>query len=126
MFKVTLEQHAQILGWTIIGYGLSFIYAAILPMLQMASVLDKNGNTATLGQLLWPTILGNIVIAVICFIAGNAVRYVEARPKSEGLLFAVASFGFFPLGSILSLYTLVYLFVIYPEENSPSANEINE
>jgi len=126
MLKIKCEQHAEILRWAVVGYGVSFVYAALLPLLQIASIPDKSGNTMTLGQVLWPTILGNVAIAIVCFIAGNPAGYANARPKSEGVLFALASIGFFPLGTILSAYMLVYLFVIYPDVEEPSSSEINE
>jgi hypothetical protein len=125
MFNIKPDQHAQILGWTVIGYGLSFVYAALLPMLQLASI-GTHGNIESAGQVLWPTIVGYVLIAIFCFIAGSGIKYTETTPRSECLLFAVVTVGFFPLGTLLSIYALVYLFVIYPNNDGLSPSEINE
>src|SRR5262245_31873443 len=98
MFKIGKEQHAAILRWAIVGYGVSFIYAALLPLMQLASLPGTAANSGSFGSLLWPTILGNIIVAIVCFIAANGIGYAKASPKNEGLVFAVVSPGFFPLG----------------------------
>ena len=138
------DQHAQILGFSIVGYGFSFLINFVGPLLHylMAwnSTQERLSNKSLgLGtaeakmlsdysaDLAVPAILYGVVMFAICGLTGLIIKGGYPDPKVFGLIFVVLCFGLFPLGTIVSIYALIYIFVIYESEsgNSEGAIKLN-
>ena len=139
--NLRVDQHAQILGFAIIGYGVSFLVTLVVPLLRYLSawnsaqelLSDKSlgfgaANAKAISELssdlALPAIFYGIVMFAICGMTGLVVRGGFPDPKLFGLLFVILCFGLFPLGTIVSLYALVYIFVIYESESGESESTI--
>ena len=139
------EQHAQILGFSIIGYGVSFLINLVGPLLNYLAVRDSTEellSDKSLGPVLAgakaisdysagvavPAILYGLGMFALCVVTGLIIKdELPGDPKVFGLIFVVLCFGLFPLGTIVSAYALIYLFVIYKNEseNSEGAIKLN-
>ena len=139
--NLRVDQHAQILGFAIIGYVVSFLVTLVVPLLRYLSawnsaqelLSDKSlgfgaANAKAISEfssdLALPAIFYGIVMFAICGMTGLVVRGGFPDPKLFGLLFVILCFGLFPLGTIVSLYALVYIFVIYESESGESESTI--
>ena len=139
--NLRVDQHAQILGFAIIGYGVSFLVTLVVPLLRYLSawnsaqelLSDKSlgfgaANAKAISELssdlALPAIFYGIVMFAICGMTGLVVRGGFPDPKLFGLLFVILCFVLFPLGTIVSLYALVYIFVIYESESGESESTI--
>ena len=145
-----VEQHAQILGFSIIGYGIANIIELIGPFIQarqVSSILDQRSSTVNeltsklgeystkitaspsidLESYLWPKILLGFALFLLCVVTGIVISGREINPRVLGLTLAVIIFGFFPLGTLLSVYILIYLFVIDTGEynSEPTVNTVH-
>ena len=135
------DQHAQILGFAIIGYGVSFLITLVVPLMRYVvawnsaqellsektlgfGVADAKAMSEFSTDLAIPTILYGFVMFAICGLAGLVIKSGFPDPKLFGLFFVILCFGLFPLGTIVSLYALVYIFVIYESEGSDSESTI--
>lgn len=128
MLKLNAEQHAQILGFALIGFGLGWtldVVAALWKLTQIPNLSDVGLQASIQGSLGWELVL-LIGRATITVAAGLVIRTMMSDPKVFGLLFVFVSIYVFPLGTLLSIYVLVYLFAIYPGEfESGSASIIS-
>jgi hypothetical protein len=141
--KLRSDQHAQILGFAIIGFGVSFLIDLVVPLLRYLAawntaqdlLSDKSlagygaaNATKALSQfsadLALPTVVYGFVMFGMCGLTGLVIKSEYPDPKMFGLLFVILSFGLFPLGTIVSAYALVYIFVIYQSESSESESTI--
>ncbi|HUR99175.1 MAG TPA: hypothetical protein VMZ26_14000 [Pyrinomonadaceae bacterium] len=134
------DQHAQILGFSIIGFGFSILINLVSPLLRYLALWNstQEASSRILGEthpatkiisefptdFALPYILYGIAMFGICGLAGLTIRSGFPDPKGFGLLFVILSFGTFPLGTLVSLYALVYIFVIYDSESENSASTI--
>ncbi|MBA3353723.1 MAG: hypothetical protein H0U23_15110 [Blastocatellia bacterium] len=134
------EQHSQILGYAIIGYGVSFLIDLLDPLLKLKSwsaaisslgpavkePIDKAG--ADLTNYFLSAVMLPILAFVLSLAAGIVIKNDKVNPKPLGLTFAILAFGFFPLGTLLSAYVLLYLFVFQEsaETNNRSKLNLNE
>ena len=118
MFKLTIRQHSQILGWALIGFGI----APTLEVLRLAMFAESisrwlaTPDSLKAGiEILIQTVLFKIVIAVSAFIAAMTAFDWRNPIRKILILFAVVAFMSFPLGTALSVYVLFYVYVINPE-----------
>jgi hypothetical protein len=128
------EQHSAILGYAAMGYGISFAIGLVDPIVK-ANTLDtmmKTGLTQSradlgfdFGDLLFPKVVFGIAVFVICTLAGFVIKSDDLNPRPLGLLLALLTFGFFPLGTLVSMYTLLYLFAIYKHEEPINQVKLN-
>ena len=130
--SLRVEQHAKILGFSIIGYGIAAVIDQIIPFFQakkLSSMYDEQlsilGDSSKKGiefeSYLWPKVLFAVGLFVLCIITSAVVRKRDENPKALALTLAVLVFGFFPLGTLLSVYILIYLFVIDDGDYTPSS-----
>jgi len=138
------DQHAQILGFSIVGYGVSFLINFVGPLLHylMAwnSIRDRLSDPALhVGgaearalsdystDLSIPILLYGLVMFAICGLTGLIIKSGYPDPKVFGLIFVILCFGLFPLGTIVSIYALIYIFIIYEaeSENPEGAIKLN-
>jgi hypothetical protein len=125
--NLRVDQHAQILGFSIIGYGFSFLFQVVGPLLLSRDLV----SSAKLPDLpmrdptdyFTPFILTGLLAFAFCVLAGLIIRNAFPRPRTIGVVFAILSFGFFPLGTLLSIYTLTYVFIIYEREEGASPDD---
>ena len=121
--SLRVEQHAQILGYSILGYGVANIIELIVPVFQamkLSSIVSE--QLSELGEYskksfefesyLWPKIIFGIGLFALCIVTSIVIRTKDVNPKVLGLGLAVLIFGLFPLGTMLSVYILIFLFVI--------------
>lgn len=116
--NITKSQHANILGYAVIAYGVYYLYLAL-------GIFWVSG--IPLGVVVWPQFFSSLFVFAVALAAGYIVQgnstdagSKEAKPidpKLPGLLFVFLSFGSFPLGTLISAYMLLYLFVIRSSEN---------
>jgi hypothetical protein len=118
MVKLRLDQHAQILGFAIIGFGIALLLGKVQTMWILAQ--GTSGSAA-----LWPDILVTWALFLISLFAGLTIKWLAFDPKTAGLAFVIVAIGTFPLGTIVGVYALVYLFVIYPGEIEGYLNSKN-
>ena len=60
--------------------------------------------------------ISGVIHFLIFVLTGLLMGSIESNPKVHGLVFVLLAIGIFPLGSIISGYVLLYVFVIYPNE----------
>jgi hypothetical protein len=136
------DQHAQILGFAIAGYGVSFLINLVEPLLRYLAIwnaterrlsaetvgLEAANTTKIVSQFsadfAVPLILYAIVMFAICGLTGLVIKSGFPDPKLFGLVFVVLCFGLFPLGTILGFYALIYIFVIYEREGADPESTI--
>jgi len=112
----TPYQHAQILGYGIIAYGIASLID-LAGVIQTFFMVGTGTSTSTVtGIVFWPKIVFGAGFAILCFLAGAVIKNRDVDPKGYGLAVAMVSIGSFPLGTIISAYTLFYLFVVWPNE----------
>lgn len=115
MTKLSVEQHAQILGFALIGYGLGWAFDG-LAVLWKVGHIPEAGLERTVQSLFTAQLFLLLARATVAIVAGVVIRTLMSDPKVVGLLFVFASIYSFPLGTILSAYVLIYLFAIHPQE----------
>jgi len=128
MLKLKLSQHAQILGFAIIGYGTSQIISTIGTAMQVWYLTGQK-LSATNTDFLAPSGFSAIIYFLVSLYAGTIIKGIELDPKIPSLVFVFLAIGVFPLGTILSVYVLIYLFVIYPngyEEDHLNSRTLGE
>lgn len=115
------EQHATILGYSIIAYGISLLIDLIGPINQAYFLSGVAGAASKqLGEFLWPKIVFGIAVFLICWAAGTIIKNRDTSSRAWGLTVVFIVFGFYPIGTLIAAYTLLYLFVIY---QSPSERD---
>ena|SRR5687768_15973421 len=116
MIKLSVEQHAQILGFALIGFGLGWTLDLVAALWKMGQIpegaLQDSFQAAFSSEII--ILLARAILAVA---AGTVIRMMMSDPKVLGILFVFASIYVFPLGTILSASVLVYSFVIHPTES---------
>ncbi len=141
MYNFTPDQHSKIIGWAVTGYGIGFATAAILTILQTLSIGDAR---TTVAGFVWSSVVGNFIMLIICLTAGATIRnrsrdvidlifgefnFQENESiqfkGSSILLFVLGAVWLFPLGTFLSLYSLVFLFVIDSNDRNEQAKSAN-
>lgn len=110
--SLRVEQHAQILSFAILGYGVATILEVSASFFQLRKVSSAVGTQLDIESLYWPKMLGGFLILILCLGAFVVTRNREESPRGWGLILAVLIFGYFPLGTLLSVYILIYLFAI--------------
>ena len=122
MLQIRADQHAKILGVAVIGYGLQFIWGAVREFYTIWLRLIDEFSNASFATLLFVSLTDNFPVylySVVAIISGVALLSVRSRSVIPGVLFALCFVTYFPLGTILSFYVLVYLFAI--RENAADA-----
>ncbi|HMU34420.1 MAG TPA: hypothetical protein PKC89_11195 [Pyrinomonadaceae bacterium] len=112
--KITPFQHSQVLGYALFGFGIFQAFGVV------NLLWTTWGTLHSLGQLFVPTVLGAIIICLASLFAGHMIWQREYDPKTPGLIFVLCAIGAVPLGTILSAYVLLYLFVFYKDESDES------
>ena len=115
MIKLSVDQHAQVLGFALIGYGIGWALDAIAALWNVGQI-PALGLEDSIQFFLTSQILILLARAIVAVTAGLVIRMMMSDPKIFGLLFVFASVSSFPLGTVLSAYVLIYLFAIYPTE----------
>ena len=117
MFSISPKQHSKILGFALIGYSWSLFVLAlkVLPFLsenldQISRIHKNEGFTAAL-TFFYEIISYPIYFLIVLISAISIITFNDKR-KFIALIFIPFAINLFPLGSILCLYVLLYLFVI--------------
>lgn len=109
------RQHAKILGFALIAYGLQFLFGAISSMGTVINEIFNPYASNTFIKFLYLTFDSHfypLIYFTIAVISGIVIIVSKKRAKFFSLLFVFLTITFFPLGTILSFYTLCYLFII--------------
>ena len=120
MISITPWQHAKILGFAILGYGLQVIFSVLNELTGIWIGLTNPYGDVSLGDLLvrsWSENSRIYLFLLVSIVAGVSVLSLKSRSKIPGILFVLSFVSFFPLGTILSFYLLLYLFVISQRED---------
>lgn len=108
------DQHARILGFGIIGFGLQFIsdgFAVLGNLWRGFSNPDLDvGMTGLLGYSFGGHYYA-LVLLFISLIAGISLLFFKSRAQIPEIIFVLGAIGLFPLGTLLSIYLLFYLSV---------------
>ena len=115
MIKIRSDQHAKILGFALIGYGLQFLSSFLTFIRDIPEWFPQNNvqyafvglAMVSIGKFYLP-----LLLLAISTTAGISTLSAKSKSKLPGLLFVMATISFFPLGTILSGYLLVYLFIV--------------
>src|SRR5215211_7174900 len=90
------EQHAQILGYSIIGYGLSFLINLIDPFFKLSSLesafssvdpaikVSVNKAGAGLTDYFLTSSVFPVLAVALCLSAGLVIKKYETNPKPLG------------------------------------------
>jgi hypothetical protein len=122
MLRIRADQHAKILGVAVFGYGLQFIWDAVREFFFIWHRLAEPFSQASFADLVFASFADKYPIYIYCVVsllAGLAFFSARSRSVIPGVLFALCFVTYFPLGTILSFYVLVYLFAI--RENAADA-----
>jgi hypothetical protein len=115
MLRIRADQHAKILGVAVIGYGLQFIWGTMREFSFIWNRLADPFSQASFADLVFASFADNYpmyLYGVVALLAGLAFFSARSRSVIPGVLFALCFVTYFPLGTILSFYVLVYLFAI--------------
>jgi hypothetical protein len=134
MLKISKKQHTKILGYALIGYGLQFI-TYFLGLFKVLYLLLRSENSQTSNPDPMVEVLNHslkdvavfdiftiqLLVFVVSLISGFSIL-ISAKPKYVkykffSLVFVLMCITFFPLGTILSFYVLLYIFVLAEENN---------
>src|SRR6185295_12244660 len=100
MFRLRVDQHAQILGFALIGYGVGLISTALNALWQFRRIDEASAGTP--GDLyttqVSSQILGVLFCAILAVAAGVVIRTMSSDPRIVGILFVCAAITAFPLG----------------------------
>lgn len=115
MIFINAKQHSKILGFALIAYGLQYFYKALeVPKLLFRERPLYDYDAPVYHYLILP--FDYFFLPFWFFIVSifSGILILRSRWKSEifSLAFVFLSLTEFPLGTILSFYTLCYLFVI--------------
>lgn len=116
------EQHSKILGFALIAYGLQFFFPATNQITSInRSFLDiysEVGFRFFLDTSFYQ-FFSSVFLFIVSFASGILIIIFKNRIKYLAVLFVCLLITVFPLGTILSFYTLWYLFgVIHKVEES--------
>ena len=122
MFSVTAKQHSKILGWAIVAYGIHVIlnnfFYNLSDLREIVNSYFKFGSDVFFEGNTLRDALTNLLYFLVFSVAGFSILRFNNNLKFISLSFVLAAFTFFPLGTILSFYTLFYLFVISKNETT--------
>lgn len=117
MFNISSKQHSKILGFALIGYSWSLFISSlkvfnILPEMfdRTPKILSDYGLVATLIYLYQDFV--NLIYLIIVLISATSILKFDDKRRYIALIFIPFAIDLFPLGTILSLYVLLYLFVM--------------
>jgi len=114
MIKIRPDQHAKILGFALIGYGLQFLSGFFSFLSRIPYWFTQGGSEYAFVARILDSLENYylpILLLAVSIIAGISTLSMKSKSKLPGLLFVLAGISFFPLGTMLSGYVLVYLFV---------------
>ena len=100
-----------------IAYGV-FQGFGVVNLLWVAN-LGNEMNKAS--QVFALQIITGIALCIVAVIAGVVIRGKHNDPEIPVLLFVFGTLVSFPVGTILSAYALLYLFVIWTKESDRSS-----
>jgi hypothetical protein len=107
------EQHSKILGFALIAYGLQFFFPAINQLTSInRSFLDiySEVDFRLFLDASFYQFFSNIFLFLVSLASGILIIIFKNRIKYLAVLFVFLLITVFPLGTILSFYTLWYLF----------------
>ena|SRR5215203_2320445 len=116
MISITSKQHSRILGIALIAYGLQFCIKAFdVPKLLFGEEpIFSRFDTHLYYYFILP--FDPLFLPFWYFLSavfsGIIILRTEKNAKYLSILFVLLALTVFPLGTILSFYTLCYLFVI--------------
>jgi hypothetical protein len=115
MIKIRPDQHAKILGFAILGYGLQVLPEVFSTLNRIREYLLDPYASVPFSAVLYDAVLESywiFLFFVVSIIAGVSLLGVRSQSKIPSVLFTLCAINLFPLGTILSLYVLFYEFVI--------------
>ena len=115
MFSISAKQHSRILGFALIAYGFQYFFGALRATDFILRMLFGSGEESrSVRYLLLPfeSRFYPLWIFVVSVVLGIAILLAKRWVKFFSLFFVVLTLADFPLGTILSFYTLFYLFAI--------------
>ena len=123
MMNIRPDQHGKILGFAILGYGLQFVFDLLFQLNRIRVNMVNPYSDLGLGEVLYMVFTDDykvILFSLVSMLAGLSLLAVRARSKIPALVFALGAVSLFPLGTILSFYTLFFLFVIREQDDETS------
>lgn len=116
MFSISAKQHSKILGFALIAYGLQFFIQAfdVPKLLFGSSPIFQEYKVPLYYYFILPfdSVFLPFWLFLVSLISGILILRSEKKAKNLSIAFVLLALTIFPLGTILSFYTLCYLFVI--------------
>lgn len=117
MFSISSKQHSKILGFALLGYSRSLLVASLKDFynlrsdtLEISSNIERFGFGATLIDLY--ASFDRLIYFLVILISAVSILKFNSKLKYLALIFIPFAIDIFPLGTILCLYVLLYIFVI--------------
>ena len=119
MFSVSANQHSKILGFALAAYGFQYFPRAVRNGRTLFNEFFYSDSSPLYVLLTLPLdpVFGQFWHFLIPILAGLAILRFSGKGRYFSVLFVLSALTYFPLGTILSFYTLCYLFVISGERN---------
>ncbi len=114
IINITPQQHSKILGFALIAYGFQYVFDAFrITRIFSGEVrfAEDIPFYAYLYFLLFDTPFTAFWYFLFSILSGILIVYSNGKFKFISLLFVILNINVFPIGTILSFYTLWYLFV---------------
>lgn len=106
MLKFTTETHSKLIRGSLIGFGVGNAMEIV------RSLITLNMQRGSSGELFFAVIALPLIISVAALMAGLVNFDSEEPVRGLLLFFVIVAFTAFPLGTLLSVYVLVYVFHI--------------
>lgn len=123
-----VEQHTNILGYALLGYGIStFINSLGVTAVWVSATTSSRVIAGTEVQIFLPVLILVVSIWSSVVILSKKFRTnVNLQSSAGSLAFVFVAITSFPIGTLLSVYVLFYVFKISPfkrPEPSVAADE---
>ena len=119
MIPFNESKHSRVLGYALIAYGLQYFFKALqVPKLlfRESPIFDYRASVFDYLFLPFDSFFVPFWLFIVSILSGILILRSGWRSKKFSLAFVFLAFTEFPLGTILSFYTLCYLFVISDNE----------
>lgn len=116
MFSISVEQHTKILGYALMGYA-SSVFLGNLGAMSIWSNANRQSQEALGVEVIFLPLLLSLVAAwsSVVILSRSFRELLSTKSVFGSLVFVFVAATSFPVGTILSTYVLIYVFLIYPE-----------
>lgn len=117
---LSVEQHTKILGYALLGYGIStFINSLGVTAVWVSATTSSRVAAGTEVQIFLPILILVVSIWSAAIVLSKTIREnLNLRSSAASLAFVFVAITSFPIGTLLSVYVLFYVFEINPFDGS--------